>query len=328
MIDPHQLRVFLVAAETLNFTRAAEQLFMSQPSVTQHIRMLETQFNTPLFIRSGRKVQLSEAGLALVPLARQIVSLSLHTEEVMGTLKNEVHGELIIACSTTPGKYILPVLLADFIKKYPKVQAACEVHPRLKAFELLERGTAHFAFSNSIDETNQNIEFRKFFSDSVVLIAPLNHPWAHRREIEPHELFSARFIFREPASGTYRATHAALAQLGINIADLRHILTVGNSEAIAIAVQQGVGVGFVSQMVVSHMVMDKVAQISVRGLNPAQDIYLFRHRFQPFGVLQSAFWEFSEQYNMYQTAEAHTATLGKENSIREIKIDDKEKKAL
>jgi len=293
MLDPHQLRVFLATVESLNFTRAAKQLHMSQPSVTQHIRLLETQLNAPLFVRTGRKVQLTETGIALIPLARQIVSLSLRTEEVMNSLKDEIHGQLIIACSTTPGKYILPILLAEFIRQYPLVSAVCNVVSRAQAFEMLQQGTVHFAFSNSFEEFEQNIEFRKFLSDPVVLIVPLQHPWARRGEIEPVELLTGRYIFREPGAGTHRAVRAGLAQLGININDLQTVLTLGNSEAIAIAVQQGIGIGFVSQMVASHIVAGRVAQVSVRGLSIHQDVFLCRHRFNPFGAMQSAFWEFT-----------------------------------
>jgi DNA-binding transcriptional LysR family regulator len=208
MLDPHQMHVFLVAAETLNFSRAAERLFMSQPSVTQHIQILETHFGAPLFIRAGRRLALTETGQALLPLARQMVSLSLKTQEVMESLRNDVFGHLLIGCSTTPGKYILPVLLADFMRQYPRVQASCLVHSRTVALEMLEKGQVHFALSSSIEEFDQNIEFRKFISDPVMLIAPLNHSWARRGIIEPEELKRERFIFREETAGTYRVARA------------------------------------------------------------------------------------------------------------------------
>ncbi len=293
MLDPHQLRIFLTAAETLNFSRAAERLHMSQPSVTQHIQLLESHFDIPLFIRQGRRLTLSETGQALVPLARQLVSLSIQTDEMINALHDQIHGNLILACSTTPGKYILPVLLADFMRLYPQVQARCEVHSRDKAFDLLEQGKVHLALTNSLVEFDQNIEFQKFITDPVVLIAPLSHPWAARGEIEIDELASARFIMREDTSGTYRALHSGLARMGINVNDLQTILTVGNSEAIAISVQKEVGVGFVSQMVVNYVVDQRVAQIRVRGLEINQDVYLCRHRLQPFGTLQNAFWDFA-----------------------------------
>ncbi|MHC1782558.1 MAG: LysR substrate-binding domain-containing protein [Anaerolineaceae bacterium] len=295
MLDPHQLRIFLTAAETLNFSRAAELLHMSQPSVTQHIKLLETHFETPLFVRQGNRLILSETGYALVPLARDLVSLSLETDEKMDGLRKQIHGNLILACSTTPGKYILPVLLAEFMALHPNVQARCEVHPRQKALELLEQGLVHFAFSNSLDEFNENIEFKKFITDPVTLIAPLDHPLARYEEIHPDQLLSERFILREESAGTYRAVRVALAEIGMNISDLKTVLTLGNSEAIAISVQKGIGLGFVSQMVIDYMVQGKVAQVRIKGLEIFQHVYLARHRLQPFGSLQNAFWEFESR---------------------------------
>lgn len=295
MLDPDQLRVFLVAAETLNFSRAAERLHLSQPSVTQHIQLLEIHFDAPLFIRSGRRLSLSDTGLALIPLARQMVSLSLQTDAVIESLSQQIHGQLTIACTTTPGKYHLPVLLASFMQKYPMVQARCDVYTRERALALLEEGKVHIAVSSSDQEFDQNIEFRKFLSDPIVLIAPLHHPWAKRGEIAPTELTGARFIFREETAGTYRVVRSGLTEAGININDLQTILTVGNSEAIAIAVQRGVGVGFVAQTVYENMVEGKVAKIKVCGLDLHQDIFLCRHRFLPFGSLQTTFWDFASQ---------------------------------
>ena len=297
MLDPHQLRIFLVAAETLNFSRAAERLYISQPSVTQTIQALEGQLGSPLFVRSGRKLALTSAGSALLPLARQLVTLSLHTKEVMDSLHDEVHGHLRIGCSTTPGKYVLPFLLADFIRKHAYVQASCQVTPRNTALAMLAQGQVHLAVSSSIEEFDQNIEFCKFIADPVILIAPLDHPWARRGEIEIEDLPKCRFIFREETSGTYRVVRTMLSKFGMNITDLQTILTLGNSEAIAFAVQEGIGVGFVSQMVYTRVVQGRVAPVKIKGLEFVQEIYLCRHRMQTPCVVQTAFWDYATQPN-------------------------------
>ena len=96
MLDAHQLNVFLVAAETLNFTLAARRLHMSQPSVSQHIQSLEQYFDQSLFIRSGRTLQLTDAGEALVPLAQDMVNRSIRIEETIKSLQDEVYGHLLV----------------------------------------------------------------------------------------------------------------------------------------------------------------------------------------------------------------------------------------
>lgn len=292
MFDPHQLRVFIVAAELLNFSQAARKLNLSQPGITQNIQALEAQLGEPLFLRSGRKLQLSDAGAAFLPLARQLVTLNLRARELVDNNRGQISGQLTIACSTTPGKYVLPVVVGNFLRTYPRVSAQCLVVARPAALELLEKGEAQFAFSSSIDEFDHHYEFRPFITDPIRLIVPADHPWTDRGEIELEELRSERFVLREESAGTYRVVKAVLAKRGINIHDLPVVLRMGNSEAIAIAVQRGVGVGFVSQMVLHHLALHNIAVIQVRGVTFEQEIYMCRHRLNPGGSAAMAFWDF------------------------------------
>lgn len=290
MLDAHQLRVFLAAAETLNFSQAARRLHMSQPSVTQHIRNLESHFGMQLFERTGRKLALTEAGITLLPLARDLVISAVRADEIMDALKQEVHGHLWIACSTTPGKYILPSLMAEFVKKYPKVEATISVTNRETAMQWLSEGKAQIMLS-SVFAYHHDIEFFKFISEPIVLIVPRNHPWAKRGVIEIDELRKVNMIMREKTSGTYAVVRDGLAQHGFDISELRRVLTLGNAEAIAFAVQEGVGVGFVSMLVARRIVCNQVASVKINGLELSQDIYVGQHRRKPATSAQVAFWK-------------------------------------
>jgi DNA-binding transcriptional LysR family regulator len=292
MLDVHQLNVFLVAAETLNFTQAAQQLHMTQPSVSQHIQYLERHFDIPLFIRNGRNLELTDAGMALLPLAREAVALSIRTDETMESLKGNIYGHLIVGCSTTPGKYILPNLLARFHKKYPQVRVTCQVSPQTDAIRNVVEGDAHFALFSVDYDSYPDIEAVSFLCDPIVLIAPLDHPWTQRGEIEPDELLEGDFIMREASSGTFIAVREALAKHNISTADMRNIITLGNAEAIALAVQEGIGVGFISQMVVERICEGKVAEIRVHGLDICRQIYIGRNNRRPATRAQAVFWNF------------------------------------
>lgn len=292
MLDTHQLNVFLAAAETLNFTQAAARLHMTQPSVSQHIQSLEHHFGQALFIRSGRTLELSEAGMALVPLARDIVGRSVHIEEMMKSLEGEVHGHLLVGCSTTPGKYILPHLLAKFHRLYPQVRVSCHVASQMESLERLCAGEIHLVLVSQPEMAPRELELRMFTVDPVVLIAPLDHPWAERDVIEPEELYSGDFILREDGSGTKQAVEAGLTAVGIEPDRLETLLILGNSEAIALAVEEGIGVGFVSNMVYTKLVQDRVALVNVNGLHIQRDIFIGRHSRRPATVAQTAFWDF------------------------------------
>ncbi len=294
MLDTHQLRVFLAAAETLNFSQAAKRLHMSQPSVTQHIRNLETHFEMQLFVRAGRKMTLTEAGVTLLPMARDLVLAAVRADETMDTLKQEIHGSLWIACTTTPGKYILPTIMADFLKKYPKVEASISVSNRNDAMELLNEGKAQIIVS-SVFSYHPDIEFHNFLSEPLVLIVPKNHPWTRRESINLDELRKANIILRESSAGSYMVVRDGLAQKGFDINDLHRILTLGNSEAIAFAVQEGVGVGFVSMLVAQKIVKDQVAIVKIDGLELSQNIYIGQHRRLPSTSAQVAFWKMATE---------------------------------
>jgi DNA-binding transcriptional LysR family regulator len=293
MLDAHQLNVFLAAAESLNFTVAARRLHMSQPSVSQHIQSLEQHFGQSLFIRAGRTIQLTDAGQALVPLAQDMVNRSIRIEETIKSLEGEIYGHLLVGCSTTPGKYILPQLLARFHGKFPKVKISCHVSAQEQTIKTLQDGDIHFALASAPHTEFKHIEFCKFMTDQIMLIVPLDHPWAVKGEIEPDELYQTNFIFREDSSGTQATIRNALADVDIVDEDLETLLILGNSEAIALAVKEGLGAGFVSGLVVSKLVNGKVATITINGVNLDRDIYIGRLTNRLATKAQTAFWEFA-----------------------------------
>jgi DNA-binding transcriptional LysR family regulator len=314
MLDAHQLHVFLTAAETLNFTVAARQLHMTQPSVSQHIQALEEHFQTELFVRQGRQMVLTDAGAALVPLARRLVDWSVRIDETMESLRGEVYGHLKLGCSMSCGKYVLPILLTRFMQLNPQVTATCEVMSRRQAMEELCDGLVHLALGGTSDFCAP-VEFRKLFSDPIRLIAPLGHPWTLRAEIEPQELLEATYVLRDEGSGTHEATTRALAEVGVNMDQLRRVLTVGTSEAVALAVDEGLGVGFVSQIVAAHLARGRLAAVRVRGLEMHQDVYIGRNTALPGTTAQNAFWDFVTDPENAVLAEYSAQWLGHGQSL-------------
>ncbi len=292
MLDVHQLNVFIVAAEQLNFTAAARQLHMSQPSVSQHIASLENQLGQPLFVRVGRRVELTAAGQALLPLAREMATRSVHIEEQMQSMNGELFGQLHVGCSTTPGKYILPKLLARFLRTHPKVKVSCQVSSQHISLERLCDGTVHFTLASSIQLPCHHLEFYPFLDDQIKLIVPLSHPWAERGVIKPDELYDTSFIFREATSGTQTTVEVALTEAGVVIDRLDTLLVLGNSEAIALAVQEGLGVGFVSSFILDKVLRSGVATVEIEGVTLERAIYFGRNSRRPATDAQNAFWSF------------------------------------
>lgn len=294
MLDAHQLNVFLVAAETLNFTETAKRLHMTQPSVSQHIKAIEKNFGCKLFVRNGRHLELTDAGNTLLPLAREMVNQSILIQETMESLKGEVYGHLLVGCSTTPGKYVLPNLLARFHEQYPQVSISCDVTNQEIALERLCSGQVHIILTNRSQEECKDARIRHFVDDPLVLIVPSHHPWAKVGQIEPDQLLDELFILRETNSGTYRAVNEALKLLGYSIEDLDTLLTLGNSEAIALGVQEGLGVGFVSNLVVNKLNLEGIKPVKIKGVDMLQRIYMGYQTKRPASAAQVAFWKFAQ----------------------------------
>lgn len=292
MLDIYELQIFLAAAENGSFSEAGRRLQLSQPAVSMQIRSLETRLGVDLFVRSGRHIRLTETGEALIPMARELVNLSVQVEEAIASLQGEVTGLLKLACSTTAGKYILPQLIAGFIDRYPQVQVACDVGSRGTSISHLMDGSAQIAIT-SLRESYRELEYRPFIVDPIVLIAPPDHPWAARAAISVDEINEGRFIVREPNSGTQQAVVEALAAAKLNVHDLKIVMTLGNTEAITMAVAEGIGVAFVSKRAVAEGVKhNRVVIVPVDGMEIRQQLYLVRHSHRAATTAQNAFWEF------------------------------------
>lgn len=292
MLNIHQLNVFITATETLNFTVTAKRLHLTQSSVSQIIKALENQLGVELFKRKARTLKITDAGNLLLPMAREIVEGAIRAAERMELMKKEVHGHLIVGCNTAPGKYVLPVLLARFNEVYPLVRFTCKVLPQEQALTQLAGGDIHFAFTNLGDMEQGRTEIQLYLQEPLVLIVPDGHVWLEQDQIEPKHLHEERFIMREPSSGTYRSVKSSLAELGIDIAKLDVFMEMGTSEAIALAVQQGLGVGFISNMIVRKICRDNLHIVKVHGLDIVQNIYFGRQTVQPASSAEVAFWNF------------------------------------
>jgi len=295
MLDIYEMQIFLAAAETGSFSEAGRRLQMSQPAVSMQIRSLEKRLDVQLFHRSGRHIRLTESGQALIPMARDLVNRSIHIQETLASMQGEVIGELKLGCSTTAGKYTLPRIIASFLEDYPEVQVSCMVVSRGSAIKLLLENEAHVAIT-SCREQSKELEYRQFMLDPVVLIVPPTHRWAQRDNIHFDELPEARYIKRELRSGTQQTIVEALANHGLTLDDLPTVMTLGSSEAIAIAVAEGIGVAFVSRRAAEDSInLGRVIEVPVIDLEMAQQLYMIRRANNVMTAAASAFWDFVYQ---------------------------------
>ncbi|NQS91202.1 MAG: LysR family transcriptional regulator [Chloroflexi bacterium] len=290
MLDSHQLNIFLVAAETLNFTQAAERLHMSQPSVSQHIRALENHFEEMLFIRQGRSLILSDAGRVLIPLAQQFVKQSTLINEAMSSLKGHIKGRISIGCNAISGRYILPEYFVQFHKIFPEVTISCQTGMCDTPLGDLRNGDLHFLFTNQTRGIESCFEYMHLMTEEIVLITPLDHPWAQKEYIEVEELTEEQYIL--PAQNTliYEKVNSALASKNYSILQLDSFLTLNNLESITLSVQKGLGLGFSSKII--STTISNVATIPIKDLPITLGVSIVRDKSQLTTAARDAFWEF------------------------------------
>lgn len=290
MLDAHQLNIFLTAAETLNFTQAADRLHMSQPSVSQHIRALEKHFEVVLFIRQGRSLILSDAGRILIPLARQFTKQSTCINETMSSLKGHIKGRISIGCNAISGKYIMPEFFGRFHKQYPEVSIFCQTDSCATPLEELRRGDLHFLFTNQDRGLDPCFEVHNILTEEINLITPLNHPWACRNSVEIEELIEEEFILPLEHTNTYDLVNTALASKNLSLLQLNSFLTLSNAESIVISVEKGIGVSFCSKIISSTI--GNVASIPIKDLSITLGFAIVRDKTQLSTGARDAFWEY------------------------------------
>jgi DNA-binding transcriptional LysR family regulator len=294
MIEISALRVFLAAAEEKNFSLAAKRLHMSQSAVSQHIQAIEHTYNVELFLRRGRSVALSEAGESLLPMAREVLRAARLLEDNLHNINNEVGGELLIACSTSAGKYLMPVLLSMFQELYPAVHPRVKIMGRDRVFESLLSQKIPIGIASKLLE-HRDIECLPLFEDRIYLIVPIDHPWAEYGSATPDDLLDQKIILREEFSGTCETVMQELKKFSIMPDMLNVTMELGNPEAIEMAVERGVGIAFVSEMVAARgLAFGHIKKIELQGVDLRRTVYMTRHLNHPFTRAQSLFWEFAQ----------------------------------
>jgi DNA-binding transcriptional LysR family regulator len=300
MIEVHEMQVFLAAAEEENFSAAARRLHLSQPAISFHIQAIEQRLNVQLFQRIGKRIALTEAGRDLLPMAREMVNLSSHIEENMCAKQGVVKGRLLIGCSTSPGKYILPRLVGAYHQRYPDVQVSVEVVSRQMVEDKLVDQEIHLGVFGLCPKSKQ-LECFPLFVDELALVVAADHPWAARGKIAPTQLRDANWILREKSAATRHVIMERLAEQGIAPEDLRVVMELGSPEAVESAVEAGHGVSLVSRVAAQRgLELGRIKVVAIEGMSVQREILIARNRLRACTCAQLRFREFLESANGQQ----------------------------
>ncbi|WP_419868136.1 LysR family transcriptional regulator [Chryseobacterium sp. CT-SW4] len=226
----YRLKVFYKVATRLSFTKASDELNISQPAVTKHIKEIENQLNTKLFNRKGTTIQLTESGKILYGYAEKIRNIYRDMEFEINQINQQHKGKLIIGASTTIAQYILPEILAKFHSYYKDIKIELFTHNTETISSLLKKGKIDLGIVEGESQSSY-FEYKPFKADEIVLVAKASHPLA-RKTLQLKDLYTLDLISREQGSGSLEFIQNRLKDKGIHIENLNIVMQIGSSESI------------------------------------------------------------------------------------------------
>ncbi len=238
----HQLQIFEAIAQHGSFTKAAEELFLTQPTVSQQMKQLTKAIGMPLFEQIGKRLYLTDAGKEVLNISRDISQRFNDLEMTLADIKGLKQGTLRLAAITT-AKYFVPRILGTFRQRYPGIRIALQIANRQQILDRLANNLDDLYFIGQPPE-DLDISLRHFLDNPLVVVAPRNHPLANEKHIPLERLAEEPLIMRESGSGTRMAVESFFAE---NRLQMLVEMEIGSNEAIKQAVVGGLGLSILSR---------------------------------------------------------------------------------
>jgi len=290
-MDLWQLHIFCKVVELKSFSKAAEAVHLSQPTVSSHIRDLEEHFSCRLIDRLSKEALATKAGELLYGYARRLTSLREETETALSVFHGKMKGCLAIGGSTIPGTYMMPRLVGSFKTRYPDVMVSLVIGDTEKIIKAILSGELELGIVGAKTE-NKNISQHLLLDDEMCLIVPANHKWFRKKEVELDLLLKEPFIVREHGSGTLKSIRQNLSGRDIRMDDFNVVAEMGSTEAVCQGIKSGLGVSIVSKIAVSEALKaGTLKALAITGFKLRRNFYLVLHKYRSLSPLGNALIE-------------------------------------
>jgi len=251
MLDIHQLEIFAKVAELKNFSKAAQEMYLTQPTISQHVSSLENYLGIKLFDRMGKEVALTKAGEILYRYAKQITALRGEAQQALDHFRGKKSGHLTLGASTIPGEYILPSLLGKFKREYPSISVTLRIGDTEEIIDELLTSKIELGIIGA-KISHARLHYTSFVEDELIVVVPRGHRWWKKTSIGIQELCDEPFIMREAGSGTRISMEKRLDEIGIPPDRLKIIAEVGSTTAVKQAIKAHLGVSLISERAVEE----------------------------------------------------------------------------
>lgn len=288
--------VFLAVAENLSFSKAAEELFISQPAVTNHIKELESKLNVTLFERKGNKIYLTDAGKLTYNRLKPIKQLYRELESDLERLNDAFKGILRIGASSTISQYLIPKVISAFYKRYPKIEFFLLNGNSLEMEQKLLENEIDLALVEN--ETSQtNIKYIDFLNDEIVAVTGSNSVYSKRKLISVADFQQIPIVLREKGSGTLQVIQNALTKQNISFDKLNILIHLGSTEAIKNFLLDFDGIALVSEKSIEkELRLKEIVKISIKNISLSRKFRIALRQGNQTSTAKQ-FIEFLSQYN-------------------------------
>lgn len=273
-MDIHRLEVFCRVLEFKSFTKAADAVFLTQPTVSEHIRALEEEVGERLIDRLGREILPTPAGKILYQYAKDLIRIRNSAIQAIQRFKGDLSGHLLVGASTIPGTYILPALLGSFKVRYPSILVTLKIGGSGEIVEKVINGSLELGLIG-VKWDDRRVVLEEIFSDELVLVVPPEHAWAKRKTVDLDDLAGEPFILRERGSGTRMVMNQALEAHGFSPSRISAVAEMGSTEAVRQGIKARIGVSILSRQAVADDVgRGDLVAVSVNGVRLSRSFYL------------------------------------------------------
>ena len=302
-MDIRQIETFVHVANLKSFSKAAKKLYITQPTVTNHIQNLEKELGTLLINRTGKNITLTDAGILFYKHAINILNSCEMAKFDLASFKGHIQGHLYIYSSTVPRKYILPAIINGFLQKYPKVTFTLENKDSKDTITSILEGETDFGIVGA-KYPSKNLNYIDLVEDNLLVIAPNNYFLKpNYSTIKIDEILDKKVIFREEGSGTRQLVVKELEKNNINISNLNIVGFIEDTEVIKSLVALGMGISFISNRGIDDDIkLGKYKAYYVEGFELTRKFYFVYHNKRQLSPLNETFKSFILDYiksNLY-----------------------------
>jgi len=292
-IDFRHLETFSRVAELKSFSKAASDLFLTQPTVSGHILSLEQSLSLRLFDRTGKGIRLTKAGEVFLKYALKILSFRKDLLNALSEFSQGIRGELSLGASTIPGEYLLPKLMGNFKKEHPYFIISIKIADTKEIVQYVLQDSIELGIIGA-KLNHPSLHYEKFEEDEIIVVSPSDHPLTHKKRVTLEEVLNEPWIIREEGSGTQIAVEKALRKKGKSLKQFNVVMEMGSTSSVKEGVKAKLGLAFISgRAAEEELNQGGLSRIDVEGIEPiSRQIYIVSHRGRTLSPVGMEFHQF------------------------------------